>query len=108
MIYLPALTRLITKKPHIAGRAADFELVELLKTRFQESGLQVQVTPYDVLLSYPDDTMPNTVRIVDDNRNVIYDGIADESDLSKNPGVVRPFHGYSPAGLVEVRQHSLD
>ncbi|GFO49278.1 N-acetylated-alpha-linked acidic dipeptidase 2 [Plakobranchus ocellatus] len=94
--------RLITAKPHIAGRQADFELVDLLKARFQEYGLQVQVTPYDVLLSYPSDTVPNSVRLLDGDREVIYDAVADESDLSEQPGVVRAFHAYSPAGLVEA------
>ncbi|GFO49279.1 N-acetylated-alpha-linked acidic dipeptidase 2-like [Plakobranchus ocellatus] len=94
--------RLITAKPHIADRQADFELVDLLKTRFQEYGLQVQVTPYDVLLSYPSDSVPNSVRLLDGDREVIYDAAGDESDLSEQPGVVRPFHAYSPARLVEV------
>ncbi|GFO17324.1 N-acetylated-alpha-linked acidic dipeptidase 2 [Plakobranchus ocellatus] len=94
--------RLITAKPHIAGRQADFEVVDLLKARFQEYGLQVQVTPYDVLLSYPSDTVPNSVRLLDGDREVIYDAVTDESDLSEQPGVVRPFHAYSPARLVEA------
>ena len=63
----------------------------------------MQVTPYDVLLSYPNDAVPNSVRVLDGGGRVVYDGVEDESDLSNQPGVVRPFHGYSPAGLVEVR-----
>ncbi|GFR57999.1 N-acetylated-alpha-linked acidic dipeptidase 2-like [Elysia marginata] len=95
--------RVLSEKPHIAGRQRDFDLVKFVKDRFVSSGLQVQTTPYDILLSYPNDDVPNTVRILDGNGNVVYDGEADESDLSNNPGVVRPFHGYSPAGLVEAQ-----
>ncbi|KAK3702732.1 hypothetical protein RRG08_042717 [Elysia crispata] len=93
--------RELTRKPHIAGRTADFELVDFIKTRFLQYGLQVQITPYDVLLSYPSDEVPNTVRLLDGKENVLYDSRKDESKLSNAPGVVKPFHAFSPAGLVE-------
>ncbi|XP_012946196.1 putative N-acetylated-alpha-linked acidic dipeptidase [Aplysia californica] len=93
--------RVLTEQPHIAGRRRDFELVDMLRTRFQESGLHVQVTPYDVLLSYPNDDTPNSLRLLDNTSTVMYDAARDESNFSKVKDVVPQFHAYSPKGLVE-------
>ncbi|CAL1543996.1 unnamed protein product [Lymnaea stagnalis] len=93
--------RLLTRKPHIAGRPNDFELVKLLQQHFKDNGLLVQTAPYDVLLSYPSETTPNSVRLVDGRGHVVYDSVTDESDISHLPDVVPPFHAYSANSLVE-------
>ncbi|CAL1542368.1 unnamed protein product [Lymnaea stagnalis] len=91
----------LTKKPHIAGRQNDFELVALLQKHFKDHGLHVQTTPYDILLSYPSETTPNSVRLLNATGAVVYDAKDDESDISKEKDVVPPFNAYSPNKLVE-------
>lgn len=92
----------MSEKPHIAGRERDSELVQQLKQVFTDSGMYVQITPYDALLSYPSDETPNSVRLLDGNNTVVYDAKADESNISNYEGVVPPFNAYSPNRLVEV------
>ncbi|XP_059147936.1 putative N-acetylated-alpha-linked acidic dipeptidase [Physella acuta] len=91
--------RQLSLKPHIAGQENDAVLARLVKDRFRQSGLHVQTTPYDVLLSYPAGT--NSVRLVAADGTIIYDAVRDESDVTTRPDVVQPFHAYSPSGLVE-------
>ncbi|KAH9494444.1 Glutamate carboxypeptidase 2 [Bulinus truncatus] len=91
----------LTKHPHIAGRSRDFELVSYLQKHFKDNGLHVQTTPYDVLLSYPNEATPNSVRLVDGSGNILYDAKSNESDISGEPDVVPPFNAYSPSKLVE-------
>lgn len=56
--------RRLTENPHIAGRSVDEEdLVDFISSRFAEAGLTVETHPYDVLLSYPDDSDSNFVAI---------------------------------------------
>ncbi|CAG5118525.1 unnamed protein product, partial [Candidula unifasciata] len=98
---IEANLRYLSEKPHIAGRERDFELVKQLKKIFVDSGMYVQITPYDALLSYPSDDTPNSVRILDGNNTVVYDAKADESNFSNYEGVVPPFNAYSPNRLVE-------
>ncbi|BFZ07500.1 hypothetical protein BsWGS_10539 [Bradybaena similaris] len=98
---IEANLRYLSEKPHIAGRERDSELVQQLKKVFTDSGMYVQITPYDVLLSYPSDETPNSVRLLDGNNTVVYDAKADESNISNYEGVVPPFNAYSPNRLVE-------
>ncbi|KAH9509172.1 N-acetylated-alpha-linked acidic dipeptidase 2 [Bulinus truncatus] len=93
--------RILSSKPHIAGRKNDFELVALIQRHFRDHGLRVQTTPYDVLLSYPSETTRNSVRLVDVAGEVLYDSVSDESDTSHLQDVVQQFHGYAASGLVK-------
>ncbi|KAH9509164.1 Glutamate carboxypeptidase 2 [Bulinus truncatus] len=92
-------SRILSSKPHIAGRTRDFELVSLIQKHFSDHGLDVQTTPYDVLLSYPSNATKTSVRILDKSGKVVYDTVRDENDLPKD--VNPPFNAYAPAGLVE-------
>ncbi|GFO21489.1 N-acetylated-alpha-linked acidic dipeptidase 2 [Plakobranchus ocellatus] len=93
--------KILSQKPHIAGRQGDFDLVKFIRERFQSYGLGVQVTPYDVLLSYPNDEVANSVRLLSSNGDIVYDSVQNESDISHLEGVVPPFNAYSPARKVE-------
>ncbi|KAK3712657.1 hypothetical protein RRG08_058560 [Elysia crispata] len=93
--------RILSKKPHIAGRQGDFDLVKFIQTRFRDHGLEVSTTPYDALLSYPNDQVANSVRILDADGEIVYDSVRDESDVSHLEDVVPPFNAYAPARKVE-------
>lgn len=95
--------RYLTAHPHIAGEQRDFDLVNNLKTRFVEYGLDsVTSAPYEVLLSYPDKNNPNKVLLVNSTGAVLFDSTSTESNISHLPGVIRPFLAYSPSGVVNV------
>ncbi|KAK7493453.1 hypothetical protein BaRGS_00015353 [Batillaria attramentaria] len=94
--------REITRKPHIAGEQADYDLVDYLKKKLTEYGLDsVKAAPYEVLLSYPDPNKPNSVQILDGTNNTVFDSVNAESNFSTYEGVVPPFNAYSPAGEVQ-------
>ena len=103
----PTPCRILSKKPHIAGRQGDFDLVKFIQTRFRDHGLKVSTTPYDALLSYPNDQVANSVRILDADGEIVYDSVRDESDVSHLEDVVPPFNAYAPARKVEVRDSSF-
>nr|KAG5710646.1 hypothetical protein BaRGS_035048 [Batillaria attramentaria] len=93
----------LTKKPHIAGEQADFDLVTYLKDKLTGYGLDsVRVAPYQVLLSYPNGSDPNRAQLLNvTSGDVIFDSTTAESNISHLPGVIRPFLAYAPADDVE-------
>uniref|UniRef100_A0A2C9LCG1 glutamate carboxypeptidase II n=1 Tax=Biomphalaria glabrata TaxID=6526 RepID=A0A2C9LCG1_BIOGL len=93
--------RLLSSKPHLAGHQYDFELVSLMQKHFQDHGLRVQTTPYDVLLSYPSETTRNSVRVLDEAGQLVYDSKTDEVDVSHIEGAVPGYNAFAPQGLVE-------
>ena len=95
--------RRLTEKPHIAGEQADFDLVTYLKKTLKDYGLDsVRTAPYDVLLSYPDQDHPNSVQLLNDSGQVVFDSLSAESNITHQQGVVPPFNAYSPARQQEV------
>lgn len=56
--------RTLTEFPHIAGRKVDEEdLVNFVANTFRDAGMEVEIHPYDVLLSYPDENDSNFIAI---------------------------------------------
>ena len=56
--------RNLTSTPHLAGTAADLRQAEQLKAFWEEQGMtSVTITPFTVLLSYPDQDQPNRVKV---------------------------------------------
>ncbi len=56
----------LSKEPHQAGSNRDRELADYVRTNIEQSGFdQVQSDYYNVLLSYPDPSNPNTVKLLD-------------------------------------------
>ena len=57
--------RNLTSTPHLAGTAADLKQAEQLKAFWEEQGMtSVTITPFTVLLSYPDQDHPNLVKVI--------------------------------------------
>lgn len=53
-IYYFGYIRFLSEEPHIAGRPVDeVVLVDYISDLWEEYGLEVEIHPYDVLLSYP-------------------------------------------------------
>jgi len=78
----------------------------MIKDRWLESGLDhVTMTPYNVLLSYPNMSDLNYVELLDSSNNVMYKSNLTEPVLTPEedkPGVVPPFNAYSAPGDVYV------
>ena len=69
-----------------------------LKETLKDYGLDsVRSAPYDVLLSYPNQAYPNSVQLLSDSGDVIFDSLSAESNITYEEGVVPPFNAYSPA-----------
>lgn len=95
----------LSELPHLAGTEADFSQAKQLHDFWKQEGLdEVYVTPYDVLLSYPnvtDDEMMNRIELINSTGGVVYQSPLREAilDPSENKsGVVPPFNAYSLPG----------
>ena len=97
--------KILTQKPHLAGSVQDEEhLVGLIKERFASYLDAVEVFPYNVLLSFPNDTDKNYVAIVYPNGTETRQSNPVETPVTtdeQNATVVSAFNAYAPAGHVE-------
>ncbi|CAH6777002.1 glutamate carboxypeptidase 2 [Phodopus roborovskii] len=94
-----------TRTPHLAGTEHNFKLAKQIHAQWKEFGLDsVELSHYDVLLSYPNKTLPNYISIIDEDGNEIFN-----TSLSELPppgyenisDVVPPFSAFSPQGTPE-------
>ncbi|XP_048259623.1 N-acetylated-alpha-linked acidic dipeptidase 2-like [Haliotis rufescens] len=96
--------RLLTLKPHVAGSQNNLDLGNWIKDKWMEWGFDdVKLTPYDVLLSFPDANNPNVVRVLNETGGIVYESPLKEANLTgeDDPDALPPYNAYSPAGLVE-------
>ncbi|XP_046364739.2 N-acetylated-alpha-linked acidic dipeptidase 2-like [Haliotis rufescens] len=94
----------ITSKPHVAGSENSLDLAKWTQAKWKEWGFDdVKLTPYDVLLSFPDANNPNVVRVLDDVGGVVYESPLREANLTgeDDPTALPPYNAYSPAGLIQ-------
>ncbi|XP_055460999.1 glutamate carboxypeptidase 2-like, partial [Psammomys obesus] len=94
-----------TRTPHLAGTEQNFELAKQIQAQWKEFGLDsVELSHYDVLLSYPNKTLSNYISIIDEDGNEVFN-----TSLSELPPpgyenikvVVPPFNAFSPQGTPE-------
>ncbi|XP_074788659.1 putative N-acetylated-alpha-linked acidic dipeptidase isoform X1 [Athene noctua] len=92
-----------TQLPHLAGTKENLHLAQQVQAEWKEFGLDsVQLVHYDVLLSYPDDTKPNYISIIDEHGNEIFNTSLSEPSP---PGyetvrdVVPPYSAFSAQGM---------
>ncbi|XP_060586029.1 N-acetylated-alpha-linked acidic dipeptidase 2-like [Ruditapes philippinarum] len=94
--------RMLTDKPHLAGTEQNHELARKLKEHWDNVGLdQATLTPYNVMLSYPNMSDLNYVEILDENNQTIYKSNLREPTLTpeeNKTGIVPPFNAYSAPG----------
>lgn len=97
--------RMLSSMPHIAGKQRNHELAIDLTNFWTDHGLDyVALTPYDVLLSYPNMSNLNYVELLDANGTEVYKSNLTEPILTpeeNKTGVVPPFNAYSAAGDVK-------
>ncbi|CAC5360684.1 NAALAD [Mytilus coruscus] len=97
----------LSENPHLAGTPADLKQAKELETFWKKHGMdEVFITPYDVLLSYPnttDENIMNQIQILNGSGDIqyaspLYEDILDPSENKSN--VVPPFNAYSAPGIV--------
>ena len=98
--------RKLTEKPHLAGQQEEYELAQYLATFWKDHGLDhVTLTPYNVLLSYPNMSNLNYVELLNENGTTEYMSDLREPILTQEEnktGVVPPFNAYSAPGDIKV------
>ncbi|XP_021351946.1 glutamate carboxypeptidase 2-like [Mizuhopecten yessoensis] len=99
--------RTLSEFPHLAGTDADYRQAKELHDFWKHEGLdEAYLTPYDVLLSYPnvtDDDMMNRIELLDDTDGIVYQSPLREAILhptENKSDVVPPFNAYSAPGDV--------
>lgn len=61
-----------TKLPHLAGTKQNLLLAKQIQGQWKEFGLDsAELVHYDVLLSYPNETQPNYISVIDDQGNEV-------------------------------------
>uniref|UniRef100_A0A0B7B352 Aminopeptidase NAALADL1 n=1 Tax=Arion vulgaris TaxID=1028688 RepID=A0A0B7B352_9EUPU len=101
--YLQNRLREFTAQPRLAGTEGGNELAKKIHSLWSASGLDdVHITSYNILLSFPNDSEPNKVQIVNKtSADVVFSSLAYEPPLppDKNKSSVMNFNAYSPAGI---------
>jgi len=96
--------KILTEKPHVAGSRQDEKvLVDFVFSRLKESLDHVEISSYDVLLSYPNKTNPNYMALLSSEGKVQKKSKSKEPPLTldeNDPYVIDGFNSYSPAGHV--------
>lgn len=94
--------RMLTELPHLAGQEQNYKLALKVKEHWLTSGLDhVTLTPYEVMLSYPDPDDPNYVELLSERNETVYKSNLTEPVLTpeeNKTGVVPPFNAYSAPG----------
>lgn len=94
--------RMLTQNPHLAGEKQNYFLARKIKEHWDKVGLDhVTLTPYKVLLSYPNMSDLNYVELLDERNQSRYKSDLREPVLTpkeNNTDVVPPFNAYSAPG----------
>lgn len=97
----------MTSVPHVAGTAEDKIQADWVKDRFIEAGFdEAKTVPYNVLLSYPQAGVINTVSLIDANNEVNFTTLGVQPQLGKpeesHEKILPNYNAYSAKGVIEV------
>ena len=98
---------MLTEKPHLGGTEENHELGRKLKKFWEDNGIDhVTMTPYEVLLSYPNMSNLNFVELLDGDKTVYKSNLTEPilTPEEDKPDVVPPFNAYSPPGDIKVSE----
>ncbi|XP_019385897.1 PREDICTED: N-acetylated-alpha-linked acidic dipeptidase 2-like isoform X3 [Crocodylus porosus] len=100
-----------TKLPHLAGTEQNFHLAKQIQDQWKSFGLDsAELVHYDVLLSYPNETKPNYISIIDDLGNEIFNTSLFEpppQGYGNVTGMLPPYNAFSAQGTPEVKNAIL-
>ena len=109
----------LTSLPHIAGSPQNKVLAQGIYAKWLALGFDdVQLVNYSVLLSYPNASNPNILRLETSSGRIIYDAYSTKGETPLTPGendstVTLPYNAYSGSGnatgrLVYVNYATID
>ncbi|KAM9320565.1 putative N-acetylated-alpha-linked acidic dipeptidase [Gastrophryne carolinensis] len=94
-----------TRVPHLAGTEENYRLAQQIQAQWKQYGLdKVELAHYDILLSYPNNTDPNYISIIDEHGNELYNTSLYEpipEEYQNITDVVPPYNAYSAPGTPE-------
>uniref|UniRef100_A0A8C5WWD8 Folate hydrolase 1 n=1 Tax=Laticauda laticaudata TaxID=8630 RepID=A0A8C5WWD8_LATLA len=94
-----------TQQPHLAGTEENLHLAEQIQANWKAFGLDsVQLTPYEVLLSYPNETSPNYISFIDERGQEIFNTSLSEpvpAGYDTVEDIVPPYSAFSARGEPE-------
>ncbi|XP_066555370.1 N-acetylated-alpha-linked acidic dipeptidase 2 [Amia ocellicauda] len=97
--------RKFTLLPHLAGTEQNLRLAKHIRDEWLQFGLDsVEIVPYDVLLSYPNESNPNYISIIDNLGKEIFNTSLSEpipDGYGNIPNIVPPYNAFSPKGQPE-------
>ncbi|OXB69743.1 UNVERIFIED_CONTAM: hypothetical protein H355_005519 [Colinus virginianus] len=103
--------RSFTKLPHLAGTEQNFLLAKQIQGQWKEFGLDsAELVHYDVLLSYPNETQPNYISVIDDQGNEIFNTSSFEPPprgYENVTDILPPYNAFSAQGTPEVKNAIL-
>ncbi|KAM4794740.1 N-acetylated-alpha-linked acidic dipeptidase 2 [Rhinophrynus dorsalis] len=95
-----------TKIPHLAGTEQNLQLAKQIQAQWKEFGLDsTELVHYDVLLSYPNQSNPNYISIIDEHGSEIYNTTLFEpapKGYENVKDVVPPYNAFSAQGVPEA------
>ncbi|XP_068786627.1 N-acetylated-alpha-linked acidic dipeptidase 2 isoform X2 [Struthio camelus] len=98
--------RSFTKFPHLAGTEQNLFLAKQIQGQWKEFGLDsAELVHYDVLLSYPNETQPNYISVIDDQGNEIFNTSLFEpppQGYENVTGILPPYNAFSAQGMLEA------
>ena len=96
--------KFLTDQPHIAAQERDEALTTWMVREWKDAGLdRVETAEYEFYLSWPNQTNPNKIRLLDGDGQVQFTSKHKEEELragDDNPNFVHAFNGYAPPGEV--------
>lgn len=100
-----AFLRHLTLRPHLGGTEGEKRTAEWVADTWRLQGMdEVHLTPYEVLLSYPDALKPNKMRLLDGAGQELWVSDAKQKPLyapeEADPELPFTFNGYGAAGNV--------
>ena len=87
----------------MSGTAAEEAVVRYIKNFMQQLPLDsVSTTPYNILLSNPDQHNPNSIKIHGSNGDVLFETFSIEDSLKDQGYEYQGFNSYSASKTVKV------
>jgi len=94
--------KVLAAEPHIAASQRDKWLTNWIEQSWRKYGLEVSKPTYTMLLSYPDQTNPNKIYLLDGNNQQqwVSQHQEDVKGEDAHPNFIHAFNAYAPAGDV--------
>ncbi|NXV15073.1 NALD2 dipeptidase, partial [Cepphus grylle] len=98
--------RSFTKLPHLAGTEQNLLLAKQIQGQWKDFGLDsAELVHYDVLLSYPNEKLPNYISVIDDQGNEIFNTSLFEpppQGYENVTDILPPYNAFSAQGVPEA------